>query len=61
MAAGGQVGYDTAYNQRNARVINPVFERKCEHKQLVDVTADFICQGLQPLGVVKKPAIVGDS
>ena len=46
---------DTAYNQRNARRINPVFE-SVKHKQLVDATANFICQGLQPLSVVDEPA-----
>ena len=31
--------------------------RWTKHKLLVDATADFVCQGLQPLSVVDGPAL----
>ena len=34
----------------------PFSNESAKHKQLVDATADFICQGLQPLSVVDEPA-----
>ena len=34
----------------------PFSNESVKHKQLVDATANFICQGLQPLSVVDEPA-----
>ena len=47
---------DTAYYQWNTRKIHSVSNESAKHKQLVNATADFICQGLQSLSVVDEPA-----